>query len=252
MPRTVLLVPGPPTGPDLWTQVQKRLAPRHATRVATLLDAAEAEPTVGGQAAWLADRIASLRSDGELAVVAHGLAVPVALRATPSEVPLVLCNGPIRAGGPAADLAGALLRSLPLLAPVALNPAISLRFLASSAGLRRAVRNPYVMDHDTVVTVCGNAFVDGAARRRLARFLADLPAALRSTPGRGGPTLALWGDEDRLHPASAVDELRLLAPATTHIAVPGGRLMHPVERPWEVADAVAAWLADLRDPVAAG
>jgi len=207
----------------------------------SLFEAPVDDPTVAGRARFVAQALRELGPEPVL--VAHGLAVPVALHAAP-QVPglrLVLSNGPVSH----LDPLSALLFRLPAASlRTLLRPGLALPALASSAGLRRAVRNPYVMDRDTVVAVCGPLLGEPGARAAAVDFLRSLPAALRSTPRFFGPTLLCWGDEDRLYPPSTVDEARLLLPAAVHHAIPGGRLMHPVERPWATADSVVSWLAE--------
>jgi pimeloyl-ACP methyl ester carboxylesterase len=56
--------------------------------------------------------------------------------------------------------------------------------------------------------------------------------------------LLVWGDADRLYPASEAAYLEAGLPGTVHRAVPGGQHLHLEERPWEAADALLAWLRD--------
>lgn len=211
-----------------------------------LLDPLPEDPRVEGRVAAVGARLRALGPTPVL--VAHGLALPVAIRAAAAcpGARLVLANGPVRHLDPvtaalarAAQVPGLLDRWL-------LHPTLALAWLASSAGLRRAVRNPYVMDRDTVVAICGPTLSSPRQRRAVRLYLQSLPAALRSTPVHRGPTLLIWGDEDALYPPPCVDEARLLLPALEHHRVAGGRWLHPVERPWELADQVDAWLASGR------
>lgn len=242
MPRA-LLVAGPPHDRSLWEAVHDRLAPSLDCELLALPEAGAPDPTVEGQAGWIGERLASAGSHPLL--VAHGLALPAAIRAA-ARYPgtrLVLGNGPICRLDPiSAALAG--MARVPGLLPATLfQPALVLRWLYSSAGLRRAVRNPYVMDRDTVVAICGPTFATTQRRRAVTRYLATLPQAVRSTPIFDGPCLALWGDEDQLYPPHDLDEARLVLPALQQVEVPGGRQLHPVERPWLIADAIVEWAA---------
>ncbi len=243
-----LLVAGPPHGPRLWDAVEQRLASTLPTRVVSLVLDHPAQPSVSDQARWLADQLTDDSwgsDDGPPVLIAHGLACPTAILAA-RHVPdcrLVLANGPISRLDPLTRSLAAMARTPSLLASTLFHPAVVVRWLYSSTGLRRAVRNPYVMDRDTVVAICSPLFSTPTVRRALAEHLATLPQAVRSTPGFQGPTLLMWGDEDLLYPPSDVDGARLLLPALQHRAVAGGRQLHPVERPWELADGILEWLA---------
>ena len=239
---TALLIAGPPTSPLMWEEVARRLDAVVPTACLDLFDPLPQDSTARGLARLVVDRLRGMGPRPTL--VAHGLALPVALHAAPS-VPglrLVLANGPIGRLDPIATAFACAARAPRLAAASLLRPGLLLPWLASSAGLRRAVRNPYVMDRDTVVAICGPTFDTAGRRRAVAVFLASLPEALRSTPAFAGPALLCWGDEDRLHPPAMVDAARLKLPALVHFAVPGGRLLHPVEQPWAMADRLAAWL----------
>lgn len=238
---TALLLAGPPHGPALWDAVQARLAATMPCEALALLVEPGVEATVEGQVQWLLRRLGD--AGPRPVLVAHGLALPVAIRAAARHpgVRLVVGNGPVRRLDPVTTGLCGLSHVPGLLAQGLFQPALVLRWLYSSAGLRRAVRNPYVMDRDTVVAVCGPLFESAERRRAVVRYLRDLPEAVRSTPTHDGPCLAVWGDEDALYPPADVDEARLVLPRLEHVDIPGGRQLHPVERPWAVADAIAEW-----------
>lgn len=232
------LLSAPPFGPALWDGARARLAERFAVRSLDLVDSAE---DFSLPAVWTRLQ-ARLGEEAPGLLVGHGLAVPYLL-AFASSLPLrglVLCNGPIGPLHPLLAAASALARQGAVLDPL-LRPGLAIPALASSLGLRRAVRNPYVMDRDTVVAVCGPALSGARPRRALRVLLAGLPEPTRSTAPVTSPLLLIWGDEDRLHPASCVDLARLRAPGLRHHRVAGGRLLHPVERPWETAEAIERW-----------
>ena len=109
-----------------------------------LFDPAPEDPTVHGLAAAV---IAAARKFNQpIALVAHGTAVPVAWRAAQALQPaaLVLSDGPVsRLDGVLGGLCQ-LARSPWLFSKTVLQPDFLTRWLASSAGLRRAVVNPYV------------------------------------------------------------------------------------------------------------
>lgn len=232
------LLSAPPFGPALWDGVRARLEERFAVRSLDLVDPGE-DFSIPAARTRLQAR---LGEEAPGLLVGHGLAVPYLLAFAPT-LPLrglVLCNGPIGPLHPLLAGASALARPGSVLEPL-LRPELAIPALASSLGLRRAVRNPYVMDRDTVVAVCGPALSGVRPRRALRELLAGLPEVAGSTVPLSSPLLLIWGDEDRLHPASCVDLARLRAPALRHHRVAGGRLLHPVERPWETAEAIERW-----------
>lgn len=242
LPFRVLLLAGPPASSALWAQPIARWGARLPARALELFDPPPADASVAGLAARV---VAELRAEpGPVVLVAQGSAIPVALAAA-AQAPvarLVLCNGPL---GRLDPFLGALARAarMPrLLAATLLQPRVLSGWLASSAGLRRAVVNPYVMDRDTVVALLDPLVRTPAHRRALASFLASLPAAVARPPVLTVPTLMVWGDADPLYPASDVDNARPFLRDLTHVGVPGGQHLHVEERPWVLADAVTAWL----------
>ncbi|MDP2309227.1 MAG: alpha/beta hydrolase [Pseudomonadota bacterium] len=185
---------------------------------------------------------------GPTVLVAHGLAVPAAVAAallTPP-VALVMSNGPLRRLDPFTRALAGLCATRPgggLLQHSLLRPQPWLGWLASSAGLRRAVVNPYVMDRDTVAALCGPLVATKEGRAAVAAYLGSLrelpdPRALRC------PVLLLWGDADPLYPSEEAAFLESALTGAQHRSVPGGQHVHPEERPWEMADRLAAWLAE--------
>jgi hypothetical protein len=185
-------------------------------------------------------------------LVAHGLAVPAAIHAAQLRRPaaLVLANGPLwrldRVTAALASAARAWPRTFPA---VVLRPGPWLAWLASSAGLRRTVSNPYAMDHDRVAAIAGGLVSTSGYRRALSAYLASLAGGLPDPTRSGPPTWLLWGDDDTLYPASDADRLDAALGGGRHVRVPGGRYFYPEERPWLLAD-FAAGLA--RSDAAAG
>lgn len=243
-PRAALLLAGPPGSSSLWDGVAARLGEALEIHRLELFDPLPADPSVLGLARRVADALVALRQPALL--VAHGSAVPVALRAAPLAQPagLVISNGPVHRLDPflwALSRAG---RAPALLAGTLLQPAVLRGWLASSLGLRRAVINPYVMDRDTVVALLDPLLQSPPHRIALARFLASLAEATNQCPIWDGPALVVWGDADPLYPAFHGDEARRFLPKAQVVAVPGGQHLHPVERPWALADAVAMWVQE--------
>jgi hypothetical protein len=228
--RPVVLVGGPPTARTLFREVQRRLSPRRSIAV----DLWREDAPAGVEE--LARRLLRLVEEVDAAAVfAHGLAVPVALLLPPA-APLVLANGPIRR-------LDSISRQLSRLPPpglrALLRPALAQTWLASSAGLRRAVINPYVMDHDTVAMLYGPLGRSSDARAATAAWLRSLPDALSKlssglSPGRHR-IAAVWGMGDRIYPFPKDFFESIGAPVR---AVPGGRWLFPEEQPWALADAL--------------
>ena len=239
---TLLLVAAPPASSAMWNDVTRRLA-HHGLRARAieLWDPTPADPTVDGLAQRLVEEI--LGTDGEVILVAHGTALPIA-RAAAARTPvagLVLTNGPVEE----LDLPPGrwrLARSPRALAATLLQPAAWTRWLASSAGMRRTVVNPYVMDRDTVVALTAPYTASAAHRESAARFLRDLRSIAQPDAPQTDRSLLVWGDEDPLYPASLCDVARAGIPGIEVVEVPGGQHFHPIERPWYIADLVAEWM----------
>ncbi len=243
---TILLVAGPPGSAALWADVVPRFTHHgHRARAVELWDPVPTDPTVRGLAATVSELVRDAGDD--VVLIAHGTAVPVA-RAAADRVPpraLVLCNGPIDGLDP---VTAGLARTPSGLASTLLRPAVWNRWLASSAGLRRTVVNPYVMDRDTVVALTAPYIRSADGRRAVAAFLADLRTSADRTGPDGVPTALVWGTDDPLYPPHLTDLARTRIPGVEVLEVPGGQHFHPLERPWWLADAVNEWLAVERSP----
>ena len=235
--RDLILVAGPPFSAPLWSGAESRLlALGHSVQSLALHDTS----SIREAADLLCGHLS--RASSPTVLVAHGTAIPPALIAAREggAAGLILSNGPLIGPDPVLRA----LASLPtsVLSRVGLRPKLWLRWLASSAGLRRAVINPYVMDRDMVVAVCHQAVVTHERRTATARFLKDQS----HHPGHGepftGPTLLIWGDHDPLYPIPQIDDFRSHMPHISQITVPGGQHLHPIERPWAIADMISEWL----------
>lgn len=227
----ILLVAGPPLGACVFEHVQRRLAPRRSIAV-ELVQTPSSEASLEGLSAKMN---AVAEATGASAVVAHGLAVPVALRMR--GVRVYVSNGPLQqAEAASAGLASA---GQSTLAQLILQPALARRWMASSAGLRRAVVNPYVMDRDTVVRL-SEAVLSSAETRKTAS------AWIRAVTGELGSdwvvdrseVYGIWGDSDPLYPLAQLRKALAGPGGNAPSVIPGGRNMHLVERPWELADRV--------------
>ena len=239
---TILLVSGPPVSALIWDDVVDRLKfHAQAVEVVELLEPVPADPSVAGLARDLGKAVEAI--EGPVVLVAHGTAIPVAwqLAETAELAGLVLTNGPIASLDPFLKTFCHLARSPRLLASTLLQPGLLRLWLASSAGLRRTVVNPYVMDRDMVVAISEPYLQSPASRLAVAEFLKDLPQAVKSPGSLEVPTLLLWGDEDRLYPPSTIDSIRHLLPRISHERICGGQHHHPAERPWDIADRLVNW-----------
>ncbi len=221
----LVLVAGPPVGAAIFREVQRRLAPRRSVALELLTDEPAGIEALAGRLGAAVQRL------GAAAVLAHGLAVPVAMRLE-TEALVILSNGPVRSLDPITSALAALPeRGLCAL----LRPGIFRRWLGSSLGLRRAVINPYVMDRDTVAML-SEAYLSSAARRRAtAAWLRDLPRALDTCGPAPRHLAAIWGDADPIYP---IQQMESLSGALAVGAVTGAGMLHPEERPWALADAL--------------
>ena len=234
-----LLVAGPPFGSRLWDEFARRLR-GSGWQVEThdLLDAGRrvgVEAVVSGLAGAL---------DAQTLLVAQGSALPAALAAAARNRPagLVLCNGDICGPHVAGRLWSGLSR-IPLLGSGFWWPPLATRLLASSAGLRRLVVNPYVMERDTVVAITAEALGDRARRRAARAYRVEVAGWAPEMPTRDLPKVLLWGDEDPLCGPDLAETACTELGSCRHIRIPGGQHLHVVERPWAGADTLRDWWA---------
>ena len=243
-PPHALLLAAPPTGPASWHEVSRRLA-HHGwtTEAVDLFDAPGIAAVTAGGTNALLDHLAP-RATGAV-VVGHGLAVPLAMRLAhrTKVAAVVLSNGPLQHVDALTRLGARAARHVPGLVAAALRPTPLRTLLASSAGMRRLVVNPYVMDHDMVVGITEGWTADVASRRAVARWLSELPREAAYTHAPDAPALLVWADEDILYPAHVADSATAWLPDSVHRRIPGARHLHPIERPWELADIVHEELA---------
>ncbi len=232
----ILFVGGPPTSARLFRGVQARLRPWRTGAV----------ELVGGprvdRIEDLVDRLAAVVvAAGPRALVAHGLAVPLALRLPGVVVPhRILSNGPLTRLHPVMGALVSLPRSL--WQQVLLRPGLSTRWLASSAALRRTVVNPYVMEAPTVEALTAALVRDPAARANTATWVAGLGALLPAPRPTAGRVDAVWGDRDRLHPVGGIEAWLQSQTGSQLRRIPGGAWHHPEERAWALADQVRGLL----------
>jgi pimeloyl-ACP methyl ester carboxylesterase len=226
----ILLVGGPPASAELFRTVQARLRPRRTGAIDIGL-----EPTIG-QLAELADRLAAACVEWEAsALVAHGMAVPIAWQLPGIAVPrLILSNGPVQALHPAIRVLARLPEAV--WKKGLLRPDFASRWLASSLALRRAVVNPYVMEREAVDRLVQDLISSESSRANTAKWVRGLGALLPLHSGRRGQVDAIWGDRDPFHPIAQIEALLQHFPGSRLERIPGGQWLHPEERPWAMAD----------------
>ena len=226
----IMLLAGPPFGPRFWDGVIARLE-KHGHQAVSLNPFKNV-----GMFEDVVTEISKELMDTDV-LVAHGSAVPAALAVAADRKlkALVLSNGPTDK----ADMFTRTFSKLPIiLRKLIMKPPWFFRFLKSSAGLRRLVVNPYVMDHDTVVTVCSTLDSGGGELQNYARYLGVFSDNLPPKKSLAEAHILIWGDSDVLYPNSEADLLSSILKNARHIEIPGGKHLHPIERPWAMADAI--------------
>jgi pimeloyl-ACP methyl ester carboxylesterase len=98
------------------------------------------------------------------------------------------------------------------------------------------------MDRDTVALLLEPIVQSAESRRTAARWIRSLPSLLGAPSCEGLELLLVWGDDDRFYPLSEAEFLLETASQGQLSPIEGGRYFHLVERPWELADAVGAFL----------
>ena len=235
----IWFVGGPPLGPGVFADVQSRLG---RGELVAVLDPERPRDGWRERGDALALRI---RAAGRpVVLVAHGLGVPAAIAAAPATAGLVLLNGPITRLDPVTAAFARLARLAPAaVAGSLLQRGVLVPWLASSAGLRRVVANPYVMDRDTVAALAVSTVESAEARAASASYLASLAAGLPEVGRMAVPMAVLWGDEDLLYPCSEADFVCVRAGLEPYRRLAGGRFLGVVERPWEVAEELVLFLS---------
>ena len=235
-----LLVTGPPFDKELWAAVEKRIiAQGHGATAVSLFTGGDG--SLNSESQRLAQHISKIKHP--VVLIAHGAAIPIAIEASRHCAPsgLVLSNGPISSMDRFtygltqwAAVPRALTEKL-------ISPARTMALLSSSIGLRRLVVNPYVMDHDTTVTVCGPIFDSTDRLTRMRLYLDGLENYDWKGPPPTLPLLICFGDADPLTLCNYKEILKKRGSTCDSSPVPGGRYLHPIERPWELADRSIEW-----------
>ena len=225
---TIHLLSGPPFGEFFWTLVYDRLV-EHGHKVCVHTPV-ESHATLDQARENLSRTITSYDT-----VVAHGLTVPLLLHFAQKH-PIkraFVSNGPLASLDPLCKT----FTTIPsILQRIYLHPSIAFRFFSSSIGMRRVVVNPYVMDKEVIARVCaplGNA----SFRKNCTTYLDDINSFIPPTSIKT-QLIAIWGDHDLLYPTTIATDLQNRYPNTKRFDIEGGKLLHPIERPWAMADLI--------------
>lgn len=224
----IYLVAGPPFGPLFWEGVSRRLI--HHSLSPVVVDLFKDTGSLIELEQELCQQLSS-----EDVLVAHGTAIPIAMGAAAKKRIrcLALTNGPIQRVDPFLATLSALPEQLRYFF---LHPKISIPYFQSSLGLRRLVVNPYVMNHDTVVMVCMEGLKSKRTRRNFARYIGMFNKYKPNFSSIADEHLLVWGDDDPLYPNHLIDPMHSLFKNLRHIEIAGGKHLHPIERPWALAD----------------
>ena len=225
---TIHLITSPPFGERFWTLVQQRMM-HHGYEV-SIHTPMEHHYSMEKMVEQL-----SLVITHNDSVVAHGLGVPLLLAfANAHRIKhAFISNGPLKNLDPLCST----FSKLPLSAQqLYLHPRISFRYFRSSLGMRRSVVNPYVMDEETVSTVCA-PLQNAATRKNMALYLVEI-ASFEPPYKIDAPLTLIWGDHDLLYPISVCTEIQTRYPHSQRFDIEGGKIFHPIERPWAIADII--------------
>ncbi|MEC7984098.1 MAG: hypothetical protein VX278_02970 [Myxococcota bacterium] len=221
------LLTGPPFGKKLWEDCAKRLSQLgYQIEIISLF---ERTGSLEEELKFMHENIQS-----EDVCLSHGLANPVLMQfssQSPAQL-IAFSNGPIDS----LDIVTRSFVRLPsFLQKIYLHPKIAHRYLHSSLGLRRLVVNPYVMERDTVVALC-SGLQDATTRSHYIKGIKHIMNLEKGFQSQAANHLAIWGDEDLLYPSKVASKLQNKIPNLKRIDIPGGKFLHPIERPWAIAD----------------
>ena len=235
-----LFVTGPPFDAPLWNFVIERIQERgFSAHAVEMLGSGDGSVEI--EINRLAEYLLGLNEP--VVLVAHGTAIPVAIEASRKVPPtgLILSNGPLCRADRFTRILIAWARLPAVVTQHLVSPRRTMKLLASSIGLRRLVINPYVMDHDTTVAVCGPIIQSETRFRRMRSYLKNLATFEQHAPPKNLPILLCYGDADNLSICNVRDFLEKDKTSIESMSIPGGRYLHPIERPWELADRCMEW-----------
>lgn len=221
---SILLLNGPPFSPKFWEKTQERLS-KHGLQ-STCINWIEHSGKIEKLEIFLLEKI---KEHQYKTIVAHGLAVPLALQlaSKTSNLHFILSNGPLSSSKMAS-----LLSKIPA---ATLHPRIALPILSSSFAFRRLVINPYVMNRDTIATLSKDLLDDATTRKNIHQYFKDLQNWKQPKNLTGQEVSLIWGTSDFLYPPP---KNNLFSPNSSPILIQGGAHFHPIERPWTIADQI--------------
>ena len=94
------------------------------------------------------------------------------------------------------------------------------------------------MNHDTIVMVCKTALKNRQNRINFSEYIGFLKQNPQPKKSLAKQHVFIWGDQDFLYPNQVLDEAITAFKNTLRIDIPGGRHLHPIERPWALADEI--------------
>lgn len=225
------LIAGPPFGPGLYDEVIARL--RQNGLDASTLDPFATSGTIKDMISCIQEKVGS----GDV-MVAHGSAVPLVAAATNQHCvkALYLSNGPINHLDPAMTFFS---KPPKWIRKAMLQPLWLLPAFRSSAGLRRLVVNPYVMDHDTIVRVCKPLKESPAHRKNYAAYMGEIQGMLPISQPTAEKIYLIWANSDLLYPTHQASRILSEWQNAQAIEIEGAKHLHPIESPWALADIIS-------------
>jgi len=225
---TIYLIASPPFGEYFWNGVKNRLLFHgYNVQIVSLWE-------TNSPLTQVKQTLCSMLTKDDC-VATHGLLLPFLLWAIGDQPVhrIIVSNGPFDQLDPFSSLA----QKVPSkMLSWYLHPLISLPFFRSSFGMRRLVINPYVMDAEMVKQSCA-PLKKHTARKSLSTYIQKIPT-LPLPKNIQSPGLVLWGDQDILYPITIATKICSRYPSFTRKDIRGGAFLHPLERPWAMADLI--------------
>ena len=229
---SILFVNGPPFDSNFWLGVQHRLESQNVE--SHVFDFLQTTSSVAQAAECIKNYIAEHNIK---ALVAHGFGVPAALQ-TSTLTPLdhlILSNGPLQLNKKWKKL---LKNFSTAVIKQGLHPRISIPVCASSLAFRRLVVNPYVMDRDTIASLCKKNLSSREYRNNTANYLKSLANFDAPIDLQAKYCTLIWGDSDPIFAAKHLNQILPKKSNVSTIYIEGAQHFHPLERPWAIADEI--------------
>ena len=221
---SILLLNGPPFSSLFWEKVQERLSKREQNSFC--VNWIEYSGKIDKLMPFL---LKTCKQNNCTQVVAHGLAVPLALELAQMkpELKITVSNGPTDH-----HRMFSLLSKLP---KIALHPSLALPSLASSLAFRRLVINPYVMNRDTIALLSKDILDNPKIRKHIHEYWKELQNWKSPSNLTSQEISLIWGTEDILFPIPKPEQMSFKSSLQL---IHGGAHFHPIERPWTIADQI--------------